>query len=261
MYIAWQGVTRGFFVRAGLALAVVLQTVVSHAGLADVAAAAKPSIVVVGTFQRTRSPAFIPLGTGFVVGDGRLIATNAHVRLRQVNTEQLESMVIVLPAQANVPREVQRVSIDDAHDLALLRLRDGSPLPALQLASGTPREGQGIVLIGFPLPGLLGLTPALQGGIISAIAPISIPAPRADKLEASLIRQMSAGAYPIYVLDAVARPGNSGSPVLDVDSGKVLGIVSGGMVRQSREPGMTEPTGITYAIPVEHLRRLLPEHE
>jgi serine protease Do len=233
------------------------------AGLPEVVAVAKPSIVVVGTWQRTRSPAFVPLGTGFVVGDGHHVATNAHVRLRQQNTEQMEMMVVVLPAEPNqppnAPREVRRIAIDEVHDLALLRLQGGAPLPALPLSAATVREGQGIALLGFPLAGLLGLVPALQIGVVSAIAPITIPAARADKLEASVIRQMASGAYPIYVLDAVARPGNSGSPVIDVETGQVIGIVSGGMVRQAREPGLAEPTGITYAIPVEHLRRLLPE--
>ncbi|MFT3736614.1 MAG: serine protease [Rhodocyclaceae bacterium] len=244
-----------------LLLAVALLPDAAQAGLPDTAATVKSSLVVVGTYQRTRSPAFVPLGTGFVVGDGRTVATNAHVRLRQQNTEQFEIMVVVLPSQPNVPREVQRVAIDELHDLAVLRIREGAPLPALPMATTPAREGQGILLMGFPLPGLLGLTPALQAGVISAIAPISIPAPRADRLEAAVIRQMAAGAYPIYVLDAVARPGNSGSPVVDIESGQVLGVVSGGMVRQTREPGMAEPTGITYAIPVEHLRRLLQERD
>lgn len=39
----------------------------------------KPSVVVVGTYQQTRSPQFVMRGTGFVVGDGRQVATNAHV--------------------------------------------------------------------------------------------------------------------------------------------------------------------------------------
>ena len=37
----------------------------------------KPSVVVIGTLQRTRSPQFVMRGTGFVVGDGYEVATNA----------------------------------------------------------------------------------------------------------------------------------------------------------------------------------------
>src|SRR5437762_2651042 len=37
------------------------------------------SVVAVGTFERTRSPQFQFLGTGFAVGDGTIVVTNAHV--------------------------------------------------------------------------------------------------------------------------------------------------------------------------------------
>ena len=39
----------------------------------------KPSIVGVGTFQKTRSPPLNFLGTGFVLDDGLHVITNAHV--------------------------------------------------------------------------------------------------------------------------------------------------------------------------------------
>jgi serine protease Do len=38
----------------------------------------KGSVVAIGTFQQTRAPAFQFRATGFAVGDGSLIATNAH---------------------------------------------------------------------------------------------------------------------------------------------------------------------------------------
>src|ERR1700730_11948129 len=39
----------------------------------------KPSIVGIGTFLQTLSPAVSFVGTGFVVGDGLSVVTNAHV--------------------------------------------------------------------------------------------------------------------------------------------------------------------------------------
>jgi EpsI family protein len=39
----------------------------------------KLSIDAVGTFQATRAPQFRFAGTGFVIGDGTIVATNAHV--------------------------------------------------------------------------------------------------------------------------------------------------------------------------------------
>jgi serine protease Do len=45
----------------------------------DTVAQVKRSVVAVGTFMPTRNPQFRFLGTGFVVGDGKQVATNAHV--------------------------------------------------------------------------------------------------------------------------------------------------------------------------------------
>ena len=51
----------------------------SSAALPDLIEQIKPSIVVIGTYSKTRSPAFVMRGTGFAVGNGTLVATNAHV--------------------------------------------------------------------------------------------------------------------------------------------------------------------------------------
>jgi len=45
----------------------------------DTIARVKVSVVAVGTYERTRTPAFEFKGTGFAVGDGLSIITNAHV--------------------------------------------------------------------------------------------------------------------------------------------------------------------------------------
>ncbi len=50
----------------------------------------KPAIVGVGTFEQTRSPPINFLGTGFVVGDGRHVITNAHVVQAVLETDKKE---------------------------------------------------------------------------------------------------------------------------------------------------------------------------
>ena len=60
------------------ALASTLAATSALAGLPEVVERVKPSVVAVGTFQKTRSPSFVFRGTGFAVGDGTLIATVAH---------------------------------------------------------------------------------------------------------------------------------------------------------------------------------------
>ena len=155
-------------------------------------------------------------------------------------------------------REVTRVAVDEQHDLALLKLKSGASLPALVLSTADVREGQSVAFTGFPIGNVLGLFPTTHAGVISAIAPAGIPQARANRLDGQLIHQL-ADAFTIYQLDAIAYPGSSGSPLFDPETGLVIGIVNSGLIRSVREAGLSDPTGITYAIPAEHLQHLLAE--
>jgi hypothetical protein len=44
---------------------------------------------------------------------------------------------------------------------------------------------------------------------------------------------------------------------LDADTGQVLGIVNMVLVKGGRESALSNPTGISYAVPVRHLHELL----
>lgn len=51
----------------------------ARADLPDTVARVKPSVVLVGTFLATDNPRFRLRGTGFLVGQGSEVVTNAHV--------------------------------------------------------------------------------------------------------------------------------------------------------------------------------------
>lgn len=219
----------------------------------------KPSIVAIGTYQATRSPQFVMRGTGFVVGDGRHVATNAHVLAELTDIAAGQVLVILAQTPARVTQQrAARVSvIDQAHDLALLRI-DGSPLPALELhSSGPVREGQAVAFTGFPIGGVLGLSPVTHRGIISSITPIALPGANAGQLNAKLVRQIREGSFDIYQLDATAYPGNSGGPLYEMSRGEVIGIINMVFVKDRKESTLSKPSGISFAIPVHFLRELL----
>jgi serine protease Do len=220
----------------------------------------KGSVVAIGTFERTRTPPFQFRGTGFAVGDGTLIVTNSHVLPGALDPSKLEVLAILLPAQGKDQvqvREAKRLSVDPDSDLALLRI-DRPALPALKLRnSETVKEGQAVLFTGFPIGPVLGAHPATHRGMVAAVSPIAIPQARSSELDAQVIRRLSSGAYPIFQLDATAYPGNSGSPVYDPDSGEVIGIVNMVFVKGTKETALTQPSGITYAVPSKHLQDLL----
>ena len=246
---------------AGLALAVALLAAVPPAS-AQVSATierVKASVVGVGTFQKTRAPAFRFLGTGFAVGDGATIVTNAHVLPQTVDAEKGDAIMVLIPGSN---REVQlrpatRGADDPAHDLALLRIA-GPALPALPIRdSEGVREGESILFTGYPIGAVLGPFPATHRGMISAITPIAIPAAHSSQLKPDLVRRLGSGPFPVFQLDATAYPGNSGSPVYDAATGEVIGVINMVFVKGTKEAALTQPSGITYAIPSRYLIELL----
>lgn len=226
--------------------------------LPDLIARVKPSIVAIGTFDRTRSPAFSMRGTGFALGNGNLIATNAHVVPEILDSTGNELLVVRLPTRTGdaQQRTAKLVRSDKAHDLALLRI-EGPPLPTIPLNPGTAREGQAVIFMGFPIGTVLGLSPVTHRGIISAITPIALPGGSAQQLNEKVIRRLKSGSFDVYQLDGTAYPGNSGGPLLDMESGEVIGIINMVFVKGTKEAALSNPSGISFAIPALYLQELL----
>jgi S1-C subfamily serine protease len=220
----------------------------------------KASVVGVGTYERTRAPAFQFRGTGFAVADGSIVVTNAHVLPSTLDTTKGETLAIIIPAsgaKGATVREVTRLSIDPGVDLALVKLSGESLAPLKLRDSSLVREGQEILMTGYPIGAILGPIPATHRGMIAAITPIAIPQGRAADLDTAVIRRLASGSFPVFQLDATAYPGNSGSPVYDPATGEVLGIVNMVFVKGTKEAALSQPSGITYAVPAQHLEALL----
>jgi serine protease Do len=219
----------------------------------------KGSVVAIGTFQQTRAPAFQFRATGFAVGDGSLIATNAHALPVTLDSEHRETLVVLIPAEdrRSQVREARQLAVDLDADLAVLKM-NGPPLRALKLREPDGvREGQSVLFTGFPIGNVLGVFAATHRGMVAAITPIAIPPPMAAQLDLRVFRRLTTGSFPVLQLDATAYPGNSGSPVYDPESGDVLGIINMVFVKGTKEAALTQPSGITYAIPASHLQALL----
>lgn len=231
-------------------------------GLVDTIDRVKGGIVAVGTYQTLRRPPAKLRGTGFAVADGRHVLTNAHVLPKELDTARKEYLAVFIGNSAQLKvRRIKVVDRDDQHDVALLKLLDGS-LPALRLGnSESVMEGASIAVTGFPLASILGFYPVTHSGIIAAIKPAAIPVVSPRQLNSKAI-QIIRNRLEIYQLDLTAFPGNSGSPLYDISTGEVVGIVSSVFVQGlNKESAITQPTGITYAIPVRHLRDLLRRND
>lgn len=219
--------------------------------LPDLIERSKPAVLLIGSYAEADNPRFTFRGTGFAVVDGNLAVTNAHVLPEVLDTSRERRVAVQVRAGANSwsQRQARVLSVDKLHDLALLRF-DGAPVPTLTIAdAGVAREGAPIALMGFPIGGALGFSTVTHRGIVAAITAIALPPASAQLLNERSIRQLRDGSFDILQLDATAYPGNSGGPVLDIQSGLVVGVVNMVLVKGSKETALTHPSGISYAIP------------
>ena len=159
--------------------------------VADLAETIRPSLVKITQEGRRGLDG---LGTGFVVSDDGLIATNLHVIG--------EARRLLVETEDGDVHEVTEVHATDNHlDLAILRVGH-IEAPALELGdSDAIRQGDPIITMGNPE----GLTFSVVEGVISAMRDID--------------------SVPMIQIAVPIEQGNSGGPVLD-RSGKVLGLVT-----------------------------------
>jgi serine protease Do len=243
---------------AFLVTPMVHSSIAQTAELSALVPTVKRSVVGVGTFERTRSPSTTFVGTGFIVGDGLGVITNAHVVPDSTDAAHMEQLGIVIGEGDTVRfRPAELIARDTEHDLAYLRL-SGAPLPALDLAdSDSALEGQSLAFTGYPLGMVLGLHAATNRATLAAITPVVMPSLSSRKLDARQITQLARTPFNIFQLDGTAYPGNSGSPLYDAATGKVVGVINAVFVKGLKENAISNPSGITYAIPANYARALM----
>lgn len=223
--------------------------------LVDQVAQVKPSIVGIALFSPIEAAAPSLLGTGFVVGDGSYVVTNYHVVSQELDPSIVQYYV-ALSGEGRVPEAIklETVGIDPIHDLAILKL--SKKLTPLKLTSDALLpSGTDIFMTGFPIGAVLGLYPATHTGIIAAITPDVKPAKNAKGLTLEMLNRLD-GPIMVYQLDITAFPGNSGSPVISRKTGEVFGVINKALLSSGKESVLENPSGISYAVPVKHIRNL-----
>ncbi len=235
----------------------------ASAQLSNTVARIKPSVVLVGTYRATDTPRFQFLGTGFVVDDGSRVVTNAHVTSR-VDTASADGPVLAVQVPAGGGawslRHVKVLEVNTPQDLALLQF-DGSAVAALAVAaSDLVREGDDLAFMGFPIGGLLGFSSVTHRATVSSITTMALPSPTGQQLSQRAIRSLRLGPIQIFQLDATAYPGNSGGPLFDPESGAVVGVINMVLVKTTRESILSQPSGISYAIPSRYVLEMLARH-
>ncbi|WP_339722161.1 serine protease [uncultured Paraglaciecola sp.] len=226
----------------------------SHS-IIEVVAKVKPSVVGVGLYDALGVQTHQLHGTGFVFGDGSLVATNYHVIDKQLDPQKVQYH-IVFSGTGRQPQihKAEIIAKDVDHDLAILKLST-TLTPVKLAASNYVADGTEVLLTGFPIGAVLGLYPATHRGIVAATTPDVIPTAHSSRLSIKMLDRLEK-KFMIYQLDITAYPGNSGSPLYAADSGEVIGILNKVFVKESKETVLEKPSGISYAIPVKYLIEL-----
>jgi len=203
--------------------------------IAAVIAKAEPSVVSIsvsfdggrlgGSFGGSASAG---AGTGVIISADGEVLTNAHV------VDGASTVRVTLSGESQ-SRTARVVGVDEAADLALLRIEDASDLPAAELGrSADLQVGDDVVAIGNALA--LRGNPTVTRGIVSG-----------------LDRTLDAGASTMTGLiqtDASISSGNSGGPLLNA-AGEVVGINTA----VAASNGRTSAENVGFAIAID---RALP---
>jgi S1-C subfamily serine protease len=186
---------------------------VPELSLQEMVAQTKPGVVYLKGLQKS--------GTGFLITDTGVIATNAHL------ARGGESLLAILPGGVQFDTKV--VHVDEDLDIALLKI-EGSRFPHLTLADvSTVQQGDAVFAIGNPGDAMLY---SVTKGIVSAVGKFP-----------------SAGSGTWIQTDAPINPGNSGGPLVN-SRGEVIGITTLKLVKK-------DTSGIGFALSVTDLLDVL----
>lgn len=176
-------------------------------------------------------------GSGFVIDKQGHIVTNHHVVASATELQVKFSDGRVADATL--------VGADGYSDLAVIKVDvPESWLVPVELGdSEAVKVGQRVVAIGNPF----GLQGSMTLGIVSALGR-TLPADQ-QSAETGFFQNPQ-----IIQTDAAINPGNSGGPLLDI-RGRVLGVNAA--IRT--ESGVVANSGVGFAIPVNTLKRIVPQ--
>ena len=171
------------------------------------------------------------LGSGFLVDESGLIATNWHV------IGGSKAVRVLFPGEP-VFFHARVLGGSPVYDLALVELeeRPGKmPKPLVLGDSDKLRRGELVLALGSPY----GLQGSVTWGIVSAVRP-TVDITGRPIYENDLLPEVIQIQAPIY-------PGNSGGPLVNLN-GEVVGLNTYGLAR-------SEMGFVNFAVPVNYLKR------
>ncbi|MCB0215958.1 MAG: trypsin-like peptidase domain-containing protein [Caldilineae bacterium] len=237
----------------GLSSAQLTASVTAEDAVLEVVRATRPAVVTVLNLRYARENPFAPIkiqpvgsGSGVIFDARGYIATNAHV----VHDASALEVVFIDGRRA----KAELVHFDAAYDVAVLKLPEGTELPAVApLADSASLEpGMRVLAIGSPLG--TDFINTVTTGIIAGLN-------RRVKEEGFDLRTFEYREYdvidvPLIQTDAAINSGNSGGPLVDM-RGEVVGLNT--LIVRRDQSGGGNVEGFGFSIPSNVVRSLADE--
>ena len=169
------------------------------------------------------------MGSGFIINEEGYILTNYHV------ISSAKEITVTLSDNTEVSATV--VNYDSEKDIAMLKLKEGTKVPAIAELGDSDEvyPGAEVIAIGTPLSKNFAQT--LTKGVISG--------------SNRTIEGENGTSVNLIQTDAAINPGNSGGPLVNA-KGQVIGINS--MKIGTEAVGTTSIEGIGFAIPINEVK-------
>lgn len=174
-------------------------------------------------------------GTGFIFHPLGYAITCAHV------VNNANEIYVRIGTAEDAVQKAQVVDCDPQADIAIL-LVDGQGYYSAAIDIETSATlGDDVIILGYPFGSkvaddVMGMSVSFTRGYVSS-------------------RQIKNGLEQVF-LDVSAKAGNSGSPVLNRRTGKVIGILCGSILNQSGQALVEE---INYMRPIKYIARMMED--
>jgi serine protease Do len=168
------------------------------------------------------------MGSGFIINEEGYVLTNFHV------IQTAKEITVTLSDNTEVSATV--INYDQDKDIAMLKLKEGTKVPAIAELGDSDEvyAGAEVIAIGTPLSKNFAQT--LTKGVISG--------------SNRTIQGEKGAVVNLLQTDAAINPGNSGGPLVNA-KGQVIGINS---MKIADSVGTTPVEGIGFAIPINEVK-------
>ena len=148
--------------------------------------------------SKDENPSKGTVGTGFFVNNEGYVITNYHV----VKTNENNTKIMFKDKE----KDAKMIAFDEILDIALLKVEVKNK-NYIKFSNNSPKKAQSILVAGYPYGKYISDDLKITSGIINSLKGI--------KNNTSMLQ-----------IDATVNPGNSGGPIVDKDSGSLVGVAT-----------------------------------